>query len=347
MIFEVLEFDNHRSIHVFHDADSGLRAVIALHRIATRAAGGVRMMQYNNSQEAVSDALRLSRAMTYKWALAGLPHLGGGKSVILGDPRSCKTPDLLHAFGRAVNSLGGLYGCGADVGTNAEDMAEIAKETRFVRGLPGQGGDTSPPTAVGVTWAMRAAIEYQLGVKSFQGLRVAVQGVGGVGAALVRLLHSEGARLMIADIDAEAASQLAQETGAEICDTDDFLRVDVDILAPCALGGLLTERSVEEIRAKIICGGANNQLAQIAVADSLSEMGILCIPDYVANAGGILASQMHGPDYDEEVAVDATKAIYQTTTEVLDIACRLNVTPYCAAENLGRRRIAEYDSRGM
>ncbi|MGC6330695.1 Glu/Leu/Phe/Val family dehydrogenase [Rhizorhabdus sp. FW153] len=286
------DFDDHEGVHLFRDAASGLTAVIAVHSTHLGpAAGGTRFWHYADPAEAITDVLRLSRGMSFKNAMAGLP-MGGGKAVILADPLRTKTPEMLAAFGRAVDSLGGRYVTAEDVGMSDADMVAISRETKHVSGLPvaagNAGGDPGPTTALGVYLGVRAAIERGLGKSDPRGVHVAIQGVGSVGGALARLLAADGARLTLADADAKRARALADELGAELVSTGEIMTVEADVLSPCALGAVLDERSIAALQVGIVAGAANNQLATPADADRIHARGILYAPDYVINAGGII-----------------------------------------------------------
>lgn len=281
----------HEEVYRVEDRESGLRGFVALH--STRlgpAAGGLRMRCYEGDDAALEDVLNLSRGMSYKNAAAGL-SLGGGKAVIIGDPAREKTPALLRAMGRAINMLGGRYWTAEDMGMSPEDMAEIARETRFVAGLDSgahASGDPSPVTAHGVLGAMRAGAAQLWGTEDLSGRHVAVQGLGHVGWHLCHMLHEAGARLSVADMNPAHAASVVREFGATMVDPRAIHAVDADIFAPCAIGGVLNARSIPEIRAKMICGAANNQLATPEDAERLHAGGILYMPDYVANGGGII-----------------------------------------------------------
>lgn len=286
------DFDAHEGVHLFHDRASGLRAIIAIHSTHLGpGAGGVRFWRYAREEDAITDALRLSRGMSYKNAMAGLP-MGGGKGVILAPEDGAKSPELLHAFGAAIDALGGRYVTAEDVGISEADMATIAERTRFVSGLAvgiGEaGGDPGPYTADGVYLGLKAAVAQALGKESLAGVRVAIQGVGSVGGGVARRLAADGARLLLADTDAAKVAALARELGAEIVAADAILAVDADVLSPNALGAILNEASIPAIRAPVVAGGANNQLATPEDAVRLQARGILYAPDYVINAGGII-----------------------------------------------------------
>jgi leucine dehydrogenase len=291
-VWDLPDFDAHEGVHFFSDPATGLRAVIAIHSTHLGpAAGGTRFWHYADTNDAVTDALRLSRGMSFKNAMAGLP-VGGGKGVILADTARTKTPELLAAFGRAIESLGGRYVTAEDVGMGDADMVAIARETRHVSGLPvGQGlagGDPGPSTAMGVFLGVKAAIKRALGKDSAQGVHVAIQGVGSVGGGLARLLAGEGAKLTLADVDQARASRLAGELGGSVADAADILSIEADVVSPCALGAILTADSIAQLRTPVIAGGANNQLATPEDGDHLHARGILYAPDYVINAGGII-----------------------------------------------------------
>jgi len=290
--WDLPDFDDHEGIHLFRDPAAGLTAVIAVHSTHLGSgAGGVRFWHYADRQQAITDALRLSRGMSYKNAMAGLP-MGGAKGVILADEARTKTPELLAAFGRAVESLGGRYVTAEDVGISEADMGVIAKETRHVSGLPvaagSAGGDPGPFTATGVFLGVKAAIKRALGKDSAQGVHVAIQGVGSVGGGLARHLAAEGAKLTLADVDNVRAAALAAELGAQVVDANAIVGIEADVFSPNALGAILNEYSIPLLKVAAVAGGANNQLATPTDAARLHDRGILYAPDYVINAGGII-----------------------------------------------------------
>lgn len=312
-VFDHPEFDQHESVHYFHDAGSGLQAVIAIHSTALGpAAGGCRRWQYVSDAEALTDALRLSRGMTYKNAVAGLPF-GGGKSVILASDLAPKSTELFTAFGKAVASLDGRYITAEDVGISVDDMRHVQVETEYVSGLPTSGddagGDPSPWTALGVFLGIKAAAEVRLGSDSLEDLRIAVQGVGHVGLYLCRLLHEAGATLVVADVNQDNLKLARDELPVTEVSPSDLLFSDVDIVAPCALGNILTSATIPKIRAKVIAGAANNQLATDADGARLAEREILYAPDYVINAGGIIsvAHEYRGNSSRSEVNTDVSR----------------------------------------
>lgn len=308
MMWSHQDFDDHEAIHYFTDRQSGLKAIIAIHSTHRGpASGGVRFWHYAREEDALTDALRLSRGMSYKNAMAGLP-IGGGKGVILSDGTP-KTAEQLAAFGAAIDSLGGRYVTAEDVGMSEADMTAIARRTRHVSGLPvasGQaGGDPGPVTARGVYLGVRAAIAEGLGREDVAGVHVAIQGVGSVGGGLARRLAADGARLTLADMDRRKAEALASEIGAAVTDASEIMTIEADIFSPNALGAILDERSIPLLQAGIVAGGANNQLATHADAQRLHERGVLYAPDYVINAGGIINVASEYLGLGDRAAVDA------------------------------------------
>ncbi len=306
-VFDHPEFDQHESMHFVQDVETGLQAIIAIHSTALGpAAGGCRRWQYASDLDALTDALRLSRGMTYKNAIAGL-EFGGGKSVILASDKAPKSAELFHAFGRAVDGLGGKYITAEDVGCSVEDMRFVKEQTDYVSGLPRSGdeagGDPSPMTAIGVFQGIEAAVAFRLGKDSLDGIRVAVQGVGHVGLHLCRLLHEAGAELMVADVNRENLKLASDELPVTVVPPAKLLFADVDVLAPCALGNVLTSQTIPKIKAKIVAGAANNQLSTEADGARLAERDILYAPDYVINAGGIInvAHEYYGGSSEEQV----------------------------------------------
>jgi len=312
-VFNHAEFDDHESLHFINDATSGLRAIIAVHStVLGPAAGGCRRWSYSKDADALTDALRLSRSMTYKNAIAELPF-GGGKAVILARDTAPKTAELLVEFGRAVDSLNGKYITAEDVGMSVEDMRFVQQETKFVSGLPqsgdSAGGDPSPWTALGVFLGIEAAVKVRLGEGSVDGLKVAVQGVGHVGAHLCRMLHDAGAELIIADVNRENLNAVSNAMPVTIVSPTEILFTDADILAPCALGNILTAATIPQLKASVIAGAANNQLSTLSDGARLSARDILYAPDYVINAGGIIniSHEYYGGSSDDGVRADIEK----------------------------------------
>lgn len=341
MIFEHPEYDAHeRVIHVT-DAAVGLRAIVAIHRgRGAMAAGGVRFRPYPTEAEALTDVLRLSRAMTYKNVLADLP-LGGAKSVILGDPGRDKTPELLRAFGRVVESLDGRYMCGPDIGTTADDMDVIATETRHVGATNRQMGSSGPPTAVGVFHGIRALAEHLGHGARLQGVRVAIQGAGAVGSDLAVHLVDAGARVTIADVDAEAVRSVRARVDVDVVPPDEILFVEADILSPCALGGILDEGTIPRLKARGICGGANNQLREEADAARLQARGIAIVPDFVASAGGVIAGTAAAGLYPREEMPGKLEGIHGRALSILRQAEADGVTPHAVAYRMAARMLGE------
>ncbi len=286
------DFDAHEDVHFFDDEKSGLKAIIAIHSTHLGpAGGGARFWHYADGDDAVTDALRLSRGMSYKNAMAGLP-LGGGKSVILANENRTKTPDMLHAFGHAVEALGGRYVTAEDVGINVADMIEIARSTKYVAGLPNSGGDVGgdpgPHTSLGVFLGIKAAVKWALGKDSLKGLHIALQGAGSVATGVALHACAEGARLSIADVDEAKAQKLAERSGGKAVSAAEILEIEADVLSPCALGAILDQNSIPKLKVPVVAGGANNQLATPEDGERLHGRGILYAPDYVINAGGII-----------------------------------------------------------
>jgi leucine dehydrogenase len=286
------DFDAHEEIHFVTEEKSGLKAIIALHSTHLGpAGGGCRFWHYAEDEQALIDALRLSRGMSYKNAMAGLP-LGGGKAVILADQNRTKTPEMLHAFGKAVDGVCGRYVTAEDVGMNVADMVEIARSTKFVAGLPNSagdvGGDPGPHTSLGVFLGIKAAVKRALGKDSLAGVHIAIQGAGSVATGAALHACSEGAKLSIADVDQTKAQKLADATNARVVTPDEILSLEADVVSPNALGAILNEQTIAALKAPIVAGGANNQLATPADGRRLHARGILYAPDYVINAGGII-----------------------------------------------------------
>ncbi len=302
-LWDLPDFDAHEAVHLFHDTASGLTAIIAVHSThCGPAAGGTRFWHYADRADAITDALRLSKGMSYKNALAGLAA-GGGKAVILADEARTKSPELLSAFARAVDSLDGRYITAQDVGMREIDMVALAQTTRHVAGLPGQGGDPGPSTAHGVYLGVKAAVKRALHSDDMAGVHVAIQGVGSVGGGLARRLAGDGARLTLADVDMAKANALANELGAQVAAVDAIMTIEADVFSPCALGAILTPESIAGLRVAAVAGGANNQLATTAQGHELAARGILYAPDYVINAGGIInVMRTLGTGGDAEVA---------------------------------------------
>jgi valine dehydrogenase (NAD+) len=328
------------------DAATGLRAIISIHSTALGPSlGGTRFYPYHDESEALADVLNLSRAMAYKNAMAGLDH-GGGKAVIIGDPATDKSEALLRAYGRFIQSLGGRYYTACDVGTYSEDMDVIARECGYVTGRTaahGGAGDSSVLTSYGVFQGIKAAAEYVWGTPSARGRRVGVEGVGKVGRKLVDHLREDGADVVICDVDERAIERVrAVHPEVEVvADNAALVRSDIDVYAPCALGGSLDDDTLEVLGAKIVCGGANNQLAHSGIEKQLAERGILYAPDYVVNSGGVIqvADEIGGFDF-ERAKARATK-IFETSQRIFALAAEEGVPPAVAADRLAERRMSD------
>jgi len=334
------------SLHLAADPATGLRAVIAVHStVLGPSLGGTRFRPYPDERSAVLDVCRLARGMTYKHAACGNDQ-GGGKAVIIGDPAASRSEELLRAYGRFVDQLGGIYLTAEDVGTTQADMDLLRSVTPYVTGTSeslGGSGDPSPATAWGVFHAMGAVAERLWGSTSLAGRHVVVLGVGKVGAALARHLHEAGARLTLADVRRPAADDLAAELGAAVVDPGDALGVECDVLSPCALGALLSAETIPTLRCAAVCGAANNQLATDEDDDRLAAAGVLYAPDYVANAGGVIniADETAPGGYDRERAWARVATIGDTLRRVLALADELGCTPAEAADRLAESRLAQ------
>lgn len=342
-VLALLSQHNHEQVVFCQDEATGLRAIIAVHNTTLGPSlGGTRMWNYASESEALEDVLRLSRGMTYKSALAGL-NLGGGKAVILGDSRKDKTEAYFRRFGKFVDSLGGKYITAEDVGIDARDIAWAALETEHVAGLPehlGGAGDPSPVTAYGVYMGMKASWKKRSGSDSLEGVRVAVQGVGSVGEHLVKYLSEEGARVTVADIFQDRVKEVVDAYGCKAVDPEQIYDVEMDIYAPCALGATVNNDTLRRLKCSVICGAANNQLAEEESHGQLvREMGILYAPDYLVNAGGIINCYWEVVGYHREAALQQAEGIYQTTLDIFALADAENIPTFRAANNLAEARI--------
>ena len=338
------DFDAHESVHLFCDPESGLQAIIAIHSTALGpAGGGVRFWHYAHSDAAITDALRLSRGMSYKNAMAGLP-MGGGKGVVLADAARTKTPGLLKAFGRAIESLGGRYVTAEDVGMSDLDMVTIASETRHVAGLPvasgRAGGNPGPSTALGVYLGVKAAARRGLGAADMRGVHVAIQGVGSVGGGLARLLAADGARLTLADVEPARARALAEELGAATIGAEEILGIEADIVSPNALGAVLNEQAIGFLKTKVVAGGANNQLATREDGGRLHARGITYAPDYVINAGGIINVCLEYLGQGDRAEVEARiHKIPERLDQIWDESARSGEPAAAVADTIAQRLI--------
>lgn len=341
--FELIsKHGDHEQIVICHDKSVGLKAIIAIHNTSLGPAlGGTRMWNYATEEEAMVDVLRLSKGMTYKAANAGL-NLGGGKAVIIGDPKTQKSEGLFRAFGQFVNSLNGKYITAEDVGTGVQDMEYIFMETPWVTGIPkafGGSGDPSPYTAHGVLMGIKAAAHEKFGTDSLKGMKVAVQGLGNVGSHLVKYLIEEGSKVIVSDIDQARVKKCHDQFGVEVVAPDQILSVDCDIQAPCALGAVVNDKTIGQFKCKVIAGGANNQLAETKHGEQLRELGILYAPDYVVNAGGLMNVFVELEGYSPDRAFDKTRKVYDNVKKVFEIAKRDNVPTNIAADKMAEERI--------
>lgn len=339
-MFDKPAFAGHESVHHFFDAKTGLRAIIAIHSTALGpAAGGCRMWNYATSDDAFVDALRLSEGMSYKNAMADLP-LGGGKAVIWGNSKTDKTPELFRALGRAIATLNGRYWSAEDVGVSVHDMAHAAEETKYVAGLPGKSGDPSPVTARGVFLGIKATALRAFGTDDLNGRHVAVQGVGHVGAYVCEHLAKAGAKLTITDVNQEALDTVSKETGASVVAPNEIYDVAADIFSPNALGAIINPETLPRLKAKVIAGGANNQLSTPDMGEKVKERGILYAPDYVINGGGIInvAAEISGV-YDPAWVDGKVTRLVATLGEVLDQAQREGRATNRVADAIARQRI--------
>lgn len=342
-LFSQLHSYEHEQIVICSEPSVGLKAIIAIHNTTLGPAlGGTRMWPYNNEQEAIRDVLRLSRGMTYKAAISGL-NLGGGKAVIIGDPRTDKTEEMFRAFGRFVYSLGGRYITAEDVGIDVQDMEWVNSETKYVTGIPkslGGSGDPSPVTAYGVYKGIKACCKKAYENDSVEGKRIAVQGAGHVSSYLCKLLAEEGAELFISDIYDDKVESLAEEVDAEVVDPDSIYSLEVDIFSPCALGGVVNDDTIDHFNCDIIAGGANNILDEEEKhGQMLLDRGIIYAPDYVINAGGLInvASELEG--YNPERAHEKASRIYDTILDILEYSDKNNTPTYVASNILAEERI--------
>ncbi|MDF1721123.1 MAG: Glu/Leu/Phe/Val dehydrogenase dimerization domain-containing protein [Minwuia sp.] len=346
-VFNAPDFDNHEAVVFCNDPETGLNAIIAIHDTTLGASlGGCRFWPYENDSAALTDALRLSRGMTYKAALANTGR-GGGKSVIIGDPRQLGTPELFRAMGRFVERLGGSYIIAEDVGTSPADMAHVRQETAHVAGLEGASGDPSPATALGVFIGIQAALKHQRGDDDLKGVTVAVQGLGHVGWDLCRQLHDAGARLVVSDLRDEITAEAKRRFGAATVGIDAIHAVRANVFAPCALGGSLNDQTIPALKASIIAGSANNQLAEARHGDVLAARGVLYAPDYVINAGGIINIAHEGADYDQAAAFDHVRRIGDTLRHLFRRADAERVTPSLMADRLAREVLDKAAGRSL
>ncbi|MBA4495019.1 Glu/Leu/Phe/Val dehydrogenase [Paenactinomyces guangxiensis] len=342
ILFDYMQKYDYEQLVLCQDKNSGLKAIIAIHDTTLGPAlGGTRMWTYDSEEEAIVDALRLARGMTYKNAAAGL-DLGGGKTVIIGDPKKDKSEEMFRAFGRFIQGLNGRYITAEDVGTTVEDMDLIHRETLYVTGISpafGSSGNPSPVTAYGVYRGMKAAAKEAFGDDSLKGKIVAVQGVGNVAYHLCKHLHEEGAKLIVTDINQENMNRAIHDFGAEAVNPDKIYEVDCDIFAPCALGAIINDETIGLLKCKVVAGAANNQLKEERHGDILDQKGIVYAPDYVINSGGVInvADELLG--YNRERAMKKVEGIYDKILKVFEIAKRDGIPSCKAADRMAEERI--------
>ncbi len=342
-VFGQLSFDNHEQIVFCNDKDTGLKAIIGIHNtVLGPALGGTRMWQYNSEWDALNDVLRLSRGMTFKSAITGL-NLGGGKAVIIGDAKTQKTPELMLRFGEFVHSLGGRYITAEDVGMVTSDMDLVRTVTPYVTGISeekGGAGNPSPITAYGVFMGMKAAAKYKFGNDNLEDKVIYVQGIGNVGEALVEHLSNEGAKVYISDISRERMEDVRDKYNVSIYEGDNIYAEEMDIYAPCALGATVNDNTINVLKAKVIAGAANNQLADEQVHGTLlREKGIVYAPDFLINAGGIINVYAELENYGKQEIMRKTENIYNTTLEILSNAETNDITTHQAALHIAQSRI--------
>jgi leucine dehydrogenase len=344
MIFDTITTTGHEEVVFCHNKDAGLKAIIAIHNtVLGPALGGLRMWPYKSEQEAVNDALRLSRGMTYKNAVAGL-NIGGGKAVIIGDPAKDKSEALFRAFGRFVNSLNGRYITAEDVGIDVNDMEHVFRETEFVTGVHqvhGGSGDPSPFTAYGTIQGLMAALNTKFGHEDISKHSFAVQGAGHVGMEFIKLLReNKAAKIYVTDINKDLVKQAVDEHGCTAVGLDEIYDTDADVYSPCALGGTVNENTLPRLKCKVICGAANNQLATDAIGDEVEKRGMLYAPDYAVNAGGVMNVSLEIDGYNRERAMRMMRTIYHNVGRIFQIAKRDNIPTYKAADRMAEERIA-------
>jgi leucine dehydrogenase len=342
-VFGQLSFDGHEQVVFCNDKDTGLKAIIGIHNtVLGPALGGTRMWNYANEWEALNDVLRLSRGMSFKSSISGL-NLGGGKAVIIGDAKTLKTPELMRKFGEYVHSLSGKYITAEDVGMETKDMDTVREVTPYVTGISeekGGSGNPSPITAYGVFMGLKAASKYRFGSDNLEGKKVLVQGIGHVGEVLVQHLTESGALVTISDINEDRLHQVSSKYGAKILTGEDVYSAEVDIYAPCALGATINDATINKIKAKVIAGAANNQLANEVIHGAiLKEKGILYAPDFLINAGGVINVYSELANLTRAQVMEKTENIYNTSLEIFKFAETNNITPHQAAMSIAQKRI--------
>ncbi|MFC3094999.1 Glu/Leu/Phe/Val dehydrogenase [Alteromonas sediminis] len=347
-LFEHPEFDNHEHVSFYHDKDAGLKAIIAVHNTNLGPAlGGCRMWPYANSEEALTDVLRLSKGMTYKAAMAEVP-LGGGKSVIIGNPRADKSMNMMKAMGRFVDTFGGAYYTAEDSGISVQDLQYMAEESQYIAGTQAKyhvrgevaDGNPAPSTAYGTFVGLKAAVESKL-KSDLQGVRVAIQGVGHVGLRLARHLHEAGAELVVSDIFPENVEQAEKQFNAKVVSPDQILSADVDVVAPCAMGAIINEKTLAEMKARVIAGAANNQLSEERIGKLCQQAGILYAPDYVLNAGGIIDIHHQRMESSDDALRSHIEKIGDTLTAIFNRSDREQQATNIVANNMAEERFSK------
>jgi leucine dehydrogenase len=342
-VFSQAEYDNHEQVVFCSDEASGLKAIIAVHNTnCGPGVGGCRFWNYSSDEEALIDVLRLSKGMTYKNALAGL-NFGGGKAVIIGDPKELKSEELFRAFGRALNNLNGTYYSAEDVNITTGDIMIANQETDFVVGLEGKSGNPAPFTALGTYLGIKAAAKHKFGTDDLKGIKLSIQGLGSVGMYLCEHLHKEGAELFVTDINQQAIDTAVERFGAVAVALDDIYEQDVDVYVPCALGATVNDQTIPKLKAKIIAGCANNQLAEPRHGHVLKELGILYAPDYAINAGGIINIYFEQDEdgYSADKATAKVGEIYQTLIDIFERADKENKPTHEIADVMAQEIIAK------
>lgn len=348
-VFSHPEFDHHENISYFHCADTGLKAIIAVHNTNLGPAlGGCRMWSYDDDEKALRDVLRLSKGMTYKAAITGLP-LGGGKSVIIGDAKKVKTPEMMRAMGKAVDAMGGRYIVAEDVGTTVDDMNQISTNTKHVVGVAHGSGDPSPTTAYGVFIGLKAAVRHRLQKEDLRGMRISVQGLGNVGYNLCKLLHAEGAELSVTDVQTDKIDMAIKEFGAKAVALNDIYDVEADVFAPCALGAILNDETIKRLKVKVVAGAANNQLAEPRHGDILRDLKVLYAPDYLINAGGLINvyyehTARSGKTADRATVLAHVEKIADTAESVFRRAEQDGISTALAADRVAEQKFGKAKS---
>ncbi len=342
-VFGQVSFDGHEQVVFCHDTDTGLKAIIGIHNtVLGPALGGTRMWNYTNEWEALNDVLRLSRGMSFKSSISGL-NLGGGKAVIIGDSKTQKTPELMRRFGKFVDSLSGRYITAEDVGMETKDMDTVREVTKYVTGISeakGGSGNPSPITAYGVFMGLKAAAKHQFGTDNLEGKKVLVQGIGHVGEVLVDHLTQSGAIVTISDINEDRVHKVASTYNTQVFSGNNLYAADVDIYAPCALGATINDDTIDTIKAKVIAGAANNQLAnEVKHGTILKERGILYAPDFLINAGGVINVYSELANLTKAQVMEKTENIYNTALEIFNFSDKNNVTTHAAALSIAQKRI--------